>query len=438
MNQSIVKNWSESVSFSPEEIVYPDSIHQIIEIVKLANEQNRKIRVMGSKHSFTPLISSTDLLLSLDRLQGVISIDKGKQIADIWAGTKLSILGEELAKQGYAQENLGDINVQSLAGAFLTGTHGTGTNFGILSTQLEEVTIILGIGELITCSRDKNADLFHAIGVSFGLLGIVVKMKIRVIPLATYQYESTKIVVEELIINLEELKTTNKHFEFYLFPYAKEVQIKIMNETIKERKSLKWEKWKVSTLENNLFFLLSEMVRVFPNLSRFVSRISAKSVPNSTMVGYSHELFATERKVKFNEMEYNIPKEFIVEAFTRIQDVIEKQNIKVHFPIECRFVKSDQFWLSPANGRDSAYIAVHMYKGMPYEHYFKEVENILQEYEGRPHWGKMHTLTFESVKKLYPKLVDFLMIREKIDPNQVFVNDYFSNLFQLNYESQKN
>nr|WP_088069699.1 D-arabinono-1,4-lactone oxidase [Gottfriedia luciferensis] len=425
------KNWSGSVKFNPKEVMYPSTIDEIVTIVKKANSEKKKIRVVGSSHSFTPLIATNDYLISLDRLNGIISIDKEAQIAEIWAGTKLEQLGHELYEAGYSQENLGDINVQSVAGAFLTGTHGTGISHGILATQIEMMTIVLPTGDVLECSKTKNTDFYRAIGVSLGLMGIVVKLKIRIKPATTYRYESKKVNFRELSSNLEKYKNEYEHFEFYLFPYSENVQIKMMNQTRSKKHSYKYEKWKVATIENKAFWLLSEFSRNFPKSSHQISKISASSVPSSSMIGPSHELFATIRTVKFNEMEYSIPAEHMKDATSEIQEEIIQKQFNVHFPIECRFVKKDNFLISPASMRDSAYIAIHMYKGMPHHEYFKRIEEILQSYNGRPHWGKMHTMNREKLLNLYPLLPNFLNMRKEIDKNNIFVNAYLTKLFEI-------
>ncbi|HEX8732815.1 MAG TPA: D-arabinono-1,4-lactone oxidase, partial [Ktedonobacterales bacterium] len=155
---------------------------------------------------------------------------------------------------------------------------------------------------------------------------------------------------------------------------------------------------------------------------------SAWGIASTSAVDYSHRLYATPREVRFQEMEYNIPAERFAEALGEIEATINRQRFAVNFPIECRFVKGDDIWLSPAYQRDSAYIAVHMYRGMPYEAYFRAVEEVFQRYDGRPHWGKMHTLRAAALAARYPRWQDFLRVRAALDPNGVFLNDYLSAL----------
>ncbi|OEH92080.1 D-arabinono-1,4-lactone oxidase [Bacillus solimangrovi] len=426
-----VKNWSENVQFSPQQICKPKSIDEVVAIVKDANVAKKRIRMIGSGHSFTPLIATNDVLVSLDNMQGVISVDEEKQIAEVWAGTKLSRLGNELHELGYSQENLGDIDVQSVAGALLTGTHGTGLQHGVLATQIEEMTVVLANGEVKQISKDLDEEYYSAFAVSLGLLGIVVSMKLRVVPQRNFLYESKRIEMNELLTNLGSYLTNNEHFECFAFPYSTKMQVKTLNETERDSRSLAFKKWKVNTLENRAFSALSELSRKLPTLSPSISRFSANSVPSSTMIGPSYKLFATERSVMFSEMEYSIPIHSFQSALEAILQEIDRQKFSVHFPIECRFVKGDDLWLSPSYHRDSAFIAVHMYKGMPYEEYFEQAEQILQSYGGRPHWGKLHGMKHEQLLERYPMLPKFLEIREELDPNKIFVNTYTEQLFNL-------
>lgn len=176
---------------------------------------------------------------------------------------------------------------------------------------------------------------------------------------------------------------------------------------------------------------LSEMTRFVPQTAKMVSTVSAIGVPVGREVNDSHALYATPRLVKFNEMEYSVPKEAMADVLRELNQMMLKKRFHVHFPVECRYVKKDDIWLSPAYERDAAYIAVHMYKGMEVDPYFSAVEEIFRAYDGRAHWGKMHTMDHAQLQAAYPRLDDFLHVREKLDPNGMFLNEYVRGLFQL-------
>lgn len=425
------RNWAHTSESRPIKTFYPASIADVISIVKEASTQNKTVRVVGAGHSFTSLVQTDDWLVSLDQLTGIDKWNEEEETVTVFAGTRLFDLGEQLGKRGYSQENLGDINVQSIAGAISTGTHGTGIKFGNVSSQVTEIVLVTASGDVLTISEKENPTYFKASLVSLGSLGIIVKVTLKIIKSPVYEFNSYKLEYSKLVEQLDELIQSNRHFEFYMFPYSDLLQVKTMNITDKHPQRTAFYNFKNLILENYLFYLISELCRLFPKTSKFFSRMSAKAVGVSTIAAKSYQLFATPRLVRFREIEYCIPLSHLKEVLQEIRETMEKNEYAVHFPIECRTVKADDIWLSPSYERESAYIAIHMYKGMPYESYFRDMEQIMRKYEGRPHWGKMHRLRTEELHSLYPMLQEFLNVREKLDPEGVFLNPYLKELFGI-------
>ncbi|MGI2297234.1 D-arabinono-1,4-lactone oxidase [Paenibacillus sp. GXUN7292] len=422
-------NWSGSVTADPEHIAYPGSIGEIVELVHKCRAEGRYIRIVGTGHSFTAVAASSQVLVSLDKLQGLVNVNHEEQTAVVWGGTKLKLLGQLLYSESLAQENMGDIDAQSIAGAVSTGTHGTGLKLGSLSTQVIGFTIVNGLGEVLECSEQSHPELFKALQVSLGTLGIIVQVKLRLRKSYILACESKRIKLSDCLGQLKDLAENNRHFEFFWFPYAQTCQVKLTNEAAYMTKASPIRDYiNESLLENKLFGCLSSLCRAFPPLSATVSRISASSVPVSTKASYSHQVFATQRLVKFNEMEYSIPVEAMEDTINEMRSAMNREKFHVHFPIECRFAAGDDIWLSPSYGRDSGYIAVHMYRGMPYERYFEVMEQILQSQGGRPHWGKMHTLKAAQLKELYPMWQQFAQVRAQMDPEKLFLSSYMREL----------
>ncbi|HLS61727.1 MAG TPA: D-arabinono-1,4-lactone oxidase [Virgibacillus sp.] len=426
------KNWSEVILSQPEATYYPKQADDIIQILQDCQVNQKTLRVVGAGHSFTPLVATSEILLSLEHLSGIETIDHANHIVTVWGGTTLKDLGELLHEQGYAMENLGDINAQSIAGAISTGTHGTGVTFGSLSTQVTQLTVMTASGDIIEVSESSNISYFHAMQLSLGMLGIIIKVHLRVIPSHQLVSESYRASVTDCLHNIQELKENNRHFEFFWFPHTETVQIKQLNrltdQIVAERKA---NKFKEVVIENGVFWLLSELCRLQPKLSKHVSALAARGIPTGKEIGFSHSIYATPRLVKFNEMEYSVHAEDMAAVIKDIQYVLMKRKLTVHFPIECRYVQQDDIWLSPSYQRESAYIAVHMYKGMKFKEYFDAVEEVFQHYDGRPHWGKMHTMATKHLREAYPRLDDFLQVRKELDPTGLFLNDYVRNLFSI-------
>ncbi len=425
-------NWSGSVQGNPRQIIRPQSVEELAHLVGAFGREGRHVRVVGAGHSFTPIAQTDDILISLDDLQGIEALDADAGSALVLGGTKLKKLGETLFTHRLAQENLGDIDVQSIAGAISTGTHGTGIRFGTLATQVEGLTLVTANGELLECSPTQHPDIFKAAQVSLGMLGIIAKVKLRVVPAKKLHYLGQRKRLSECLEHLEEYQQGNSHFEFFWFPYTEGVQAKFINETnAGVSKSNLWSEFNKIVLENDVYWLLSEACRLRPKLCKAISRLSARSIATVDEVNYSHRIFSTPRAVRFQEMEYNIPREHTKAVITEIQQCIKEQQFNVHFPVECRFVRADDIWLSPAYQRESAYIAVHMYRGMLYRDYFEHIEAIFRRYQGRPHWGKMHMRTAEELAALYPRWHDFRRVRGELDPQGMFLNDYLRSLFAI-------
>jgi FAD-linked oxidoreductase len=422
-------NWSGSVRGRPRAFVKPGSLDELARLVGGYGREGQHVRVVGDGHSFTPLVQTDDVLMSLDNLQGIEAADAERGTVRVWGGTRLKRLGDELLARGLAQENLGDIDVQSIAGAISTGTHGTGVRFGSIATQVVSLTLVTASGDVLECSEEQQADVFKAAQVSLGALGVVAAVTLRVVPARRLHFVSRREKLDHCLANLERYKQENAHFEFFWMPYTPWVQAKFLNETASPASPGNiWGTLNKIVLENGLFWVLSESCRLVPPISRGVSRVSAWGIASVSETDYSHRLFATPRLVKFQEMEYNIPVRHFPAVLDEVRARMGRERFDVHFPIECRFVRGDDIWLSPAYRRDSAYIAVHMYQGMPYERYFRAVEEIYQPYEGRPHWGKMHTLGPETLAARYPRWDDFRRVRAALDPQGVFLNDYLRRL----------
>ena len=423
-------NWSGSVKGRPDMVASPQSLNDLIQLVKRCASTGKHMRVVGAGHSFVPLVETEDVLISLDNLQGIESIDRDAGTVTVWGGTRLKLLGDALFAHGLAQENLGDIDSQSIAGAISTGTHGTGARFGTLSTQVAGLTLVTAAGEVLECSPDNNPEIFKAAQVALGLLGIIVKVKLRVVAARRMHYQGMRKKLDDCLDNLSDYKQNNSHFEFFWFPYTDGVQAKFLNESSAPvSKSTLWGQFNSIVLENGVYWLLSEACRLLPRLCKTVCHISAQAIANVDVTNYSHRLFTTPRLVRFQEMEYNIPAQHLPDVLNEIRQCIDQQQFRVHFPVECRFVRGDDIWLSPAYQRDSAYVAVHMYRGMPYRAYFQYIEAIFRRYDGRPHWGKMHTRTAEELAALYPHWQDFRRVRATLDPAGLFLNSYLRALF---------
>jgi FAD-linked oxidoreductase len=424
-------NWARTAACTPDQVYRPRNEAEVLDGLRRAAAAGKTLRPVGAGHSFTPLARTDQAMMDLSALNGLVSTDRAALRATAWAGTRLNRLTRLLHAEGLAPENLGDIDVQTLAGAVSTGTHGTGTAFGNLATQVSGFTMATAGGELVHGSESENPDLFRAGRISLGALGVHTRMELRLLPSYRLEYLSVAADLEETLDRLDEYNRDHRNFEFYWFPYTRAAQLKFIDQTegpVRDNPLLRF--LNKQFLENNVFFALSEIGHRFPGSTRAMAKACVAGFTREHITNYAHLIYATTRQVRFNEMEYNIPIGAFRSAFRELAARVEERRYPVFFPWECRFVRGDDQWLSPAYERDSAYIAIHTYhKYQGADRYFRDMEEILLAHGGRPHWGKMHTLRAAQLARLYPKWDEFLALREKYDPQGVFLSPYLREIF---------
>lgn len=429
------KNWAENIHCELDCIHYPVNEEEVQKILGKARTAGKKIRMVGQGHSFSPLVATEDQIISLSRMTGIIALDKKQNIVEVWAGTPLKELNHQLYDHGFALINLGDIDVQSLAGSTATGTHGTGIAFGNISSEIVGFTIVLADGSILDCDKDQNTDLYEAGRISLGALGVITRIRLNVHPKYKLAYTSSAAGFEETLQLLEKHNQENRNFEFYYFPYTETVQLKASNLSDAPIKSSKLMEYINDVLiENAVMQLICHLAMILPFMYKQINRFMAWGFTKEHKVKYSHQVYATVRNVRFKEMEYNIPIEYFKECISEIKAQIEQAEYFLFFPIECRFVKEDDIWLSPAYKRMSAYIAIHVYQKTAHQPYFKDIEQIFKKYNGRPHWGKMHSNDVEYLAQQYERWEDFKALRNRMDPDGLFLNDHLIDLFGTKIE----
>ncbi|PNK59559.1 D-arabinono-1,4-lactone oxidase [Psychrobacter sp. FDAARGOS_221] len=434
-NSNKWENWVGYVTAEPDEKLTPSSVEELQQIVKQARADKKRVRVTGAAHSFSGCAKPEEIAVSLHNMRGLISVDKEKKQATLHAGTYLHEIGDALREHGFALENMGDVQAQTIAGAASTSTHGTGITLGSVANQVVGWEWVDGKGELHTHERgDPETDeLGNALHASLGMLGIFTKLTIQVVDLYGLRESNERLEFEEGLAGFHDAAHSHRHMEWFLFPGTNKLQQKTLSvippKPMKRSQKLKDSFDSIVTL-NGAFYLLSEMARMNPKLTKKVSQISASSIPNTHREGYSYEVFPTPRGVKFNETEYFIKLSDFEQCITEVNNVLLEDNKLSHFPIEVRTHKGETGMLSPTQGEDCAVLSFHVYKGMDSEPLFNWVYEYMKKWQGRPHWGKVNKLSSEELHALYPQLKRFLEIREQYDPDKVFFNSWFEQKFK--------
>ena len=413
-------NWAGDQRCEPAAVERPSGVGEVAGAVERAVAAGRGVRVAGSGHSFTAAVLTDGTLLSLDRMGAVLDADPSSGLVRVEAGIRLHALSRALAEHGLAMPNLGDIDEQSVAGAISTATHGTGAQLPNVSAQVRALRLVTARGTVVDV--DGGEDLLAA-RVAVGALGVVTELTLQAVPAFTLRGVDAPVALAEVLDGLDERVDTHRHFEFFVFPHADSALTRT-NDIVDEPPNPRpqWRAWVDDILLANRAFELACVIgrafpRAIPSLNRLVTRLSG----TSTRVERSDRIFASPRLVRFTEMEYALPRAVAADAVRAIKATAERYAI--NFPIEVRFVADDAL-LSPAHQRETVYIAVHGFKGMAWEPYFRAVQAVADEHGGRPHWGKRHFQTAATLAPRYPEWERFAAVRARLDPDGVFSNAY--------------
>jgi L-gulonolactone oxidase len=409
-------NWSGSQRAHPAAIERPRSRAELAQTVV---DGTGPVRVAGAGHSFSAGAVTSGTLLSLDALARVLDADAASGLVRVEAGIRLRALSRELHARGLAMPNLGDIDAQSLAGALSTGTHGTGTRLPNLSGQVESVELVLADGSERTLDE---GDLLRAARVSLGALGVIAAVTLRCVPAFRLHNTDRPEPLEDVLSSLQQRADGHDHFEFWTFPHADVALTRTHDRTEAPPKTPGRTRAYVGDvlMDNHAFRAVNEVARRFPRTIPRLNRFASAVASQRERIDWSHAIFASERLVRFEEMEYSVPREQAVPAVRAARAALERH--AVSFPVELRFTAGDDALLSPAHGRDSAFVAVHVFRGMAYEPAFREVEAALLELGGRPHWGKRSFLSAAELAPRYPRWEAFQAAREELDPGGRFAN----------------
>lgn len=386
-----------------------------------------RLRAVGSGHSFSPLVPTDGALLSLDHLEGLIAHDAATRCATLWAGTRLYDAGPLLHGIGQAMPNLGDIDRQSIAGVLSTATHGTGITLPCIAAHATNLRLVTAQGDVIECGRDRDAALFRQAAVSLGALGVITQVTLQNVP--SYRlHERIKVLpLAEVLSSLDRWKDEHRNLDLWVFAFSGEVVVKTLDLTDAPPTPAAGP----DLFQDLLLLLCSELSGLLPGLTPTLQGLVSTFVPESERVGWSHQIYPTQRNTRFNEMEYHVPAEVGPACLDEVVRALAATGKGVFFPIEYRYVAADDYPLSPFNGGPRASIAVHQYYRHEFREVFAAVEPILRRYGGRPHWGKLHTVDAQGLHALYPGLADFLRVRAELDPRGKFLNPHLRSIFGI-------
>ncbi|NP_001088534.1 uncharacterized protein LOC495407 [Xenopus laevis] len=429
------ENWAQTYGSSPELYFQPTCVEEIKEILDLARQRSKRVKVVGGGHSPSDIACTDDFMIRMDKMNRILKVDKEKKQVTVEGGMLLTDLNKELDKRGLALSNLGAVSEVAAAGVIGTGTHNTGITHGILSTQVVTLTLMTALGEILECSEASNPEIFQAARLHLGSLGVILSVTIQcrsAFHLKEVPFSST---LQEVLDNLDTHLNSSEYFRFYWFPHTENVSVFYQDPTDKPPSSK--ANWFRDTFLGHyllefLLWISTFITGMVPWINRFFFWLLFAS--KSEQVNISHKVFNFDCLFKQHVQDWAIPIEKTKDALMQLKGWLEKNpHVVAHFPVEVRFARGDDILMSPCYHQDSCYMNIIMYrpygKDVPHQEYWVEYENIMKKVGGRPHWAKAHTCTRKDFEKMYPAFSTFKSIREKLDPTGMFLNAYLEKVF---------
>jgi FAD-linked oxidoreductase len=420
------RNWAGNHR-AEADVVHPDSVDEVAEVLTRAAATGRRVRPIGSGHSFSGVGVPEDLQLSLDALTGIRSIG-ADGLVEVWGGTPLHRLTAELARRGCSLTNLGDIDRQTVAGAIATGTHGAGARFGGLATQVRALELVTPAEDVLRCSPTQHPEVFAAARVSLGALGVVTAVTVQAEPAFALRAEEGPGTLTAALQDLDALMSSADHVDLYWFPHTDATLVKRNTRVPLDGGLAPLSRWRAvwddELLANAAFAGVVAAGRRMPALVSPLARVSSRALAPRTYADHSHRVFVSRRRVRFLETEWAVPREAAPAVLDELRRLHEASDWRCAFPVEVRLAAADDIPLSTASGRDTAYVAAHVPAGTEPGPWFAAVEATAAAAGGRPHWGKLHGLDAAALRGRYPAFDEFLAVRDRLDPTGVLANAY--------------
>jgi FAD-linked oxidoreductase len=420
-------------------VLTPGSPDEVVAAVRAAGEAGTTVKMVGTGHSFTGIASPGDTMLLPHRLSGIVEVDREAMTVTAYAGTPLKVLNAELERLGLSLHNMGDIAEQTLAGAVSTGTHGTGGVAAGLAAQLTGFQLVTGTGEVLTASGSEHADVFELGRVGLGALGILTTVTFAVEPLFLLQAHEQPMSWDDALGSFDEMVAESHHCDMYWFPHTDRMLTKRntrLDADVSEADPVGRVRGWVDDelLSNTVFGALTAAANRAPRVIPRMNQVSARALSARTYSDVAHRVFTSPRRVVFREMEYAVPRAAGLDALREARRAVDASDWRISFPVEIRVAPADDVALSTAYDRDSFYLAFHTHHHSDWRThtaYLAAMEAIMRDHDGRPHWGKLHTRTAADLAPAYPRFGEFVALRDRLDPDRLFANDYLGRVLGI-------
>jgi len=415
-----VKNWAGNLTFSAKEFIEIDNISKLQQVVS----NSQAVKVLATGHSFNAIGDTKDTLISLKNLSNAIEIDSQNAQALIPAGMAYADAARYLESNGWAFSNMASLGEVTIAGAISTGTHGSGSNNGVLSTSVVGLEIVLGSGELVTID-ESNSEEFAGFVISLGALGVFTKIKMRIIPsFSVKQFVYENIGIQAVAENFDTV-FNSAYSVSYFSNWAKnstgQIWMKFLDDSSSDNLSDNWlganqAKAKQHPVKINNPDPCTDQLGIS---GKWLYRLPHFKLDSSPASGDEVQT------------EYLVDRKYVNEYIQDLRTIGDEIASKV-YATEIRTIKSDELWLSGAYQRETVGFHFTWKKSDTLVDFLPRIEEILGKHHGRPHWAKLFSVKSDELSARYPKYSNFEALLKKYDPKKKFRNKFIDQYF-INY-----
>ena len=421
-------NWGRNQTCHPARVEVPRDVEELATTVARASADGMRVKAVGSGHSFTPVATTDGVHVRLDHLSGILTADTLTGRVTVGAGTPLHVLNPALQALGLALPNLGDIDRQTISGAIATGTHGSGARYQGIASAVTGLVLVLADGTLLRCSATLEPEVFAAARVGLGALGVVTEVELQCVPAFRLHAQEHGADLHDVLASVDDDVARHDHVDMHWFPHTDRVLVKHNDRVGAGAGGRPLPAWRATLdddlLSNRFFEVVNRVSTRWPRIVPRLNQLTSRTLSARDYTDDSWKVFCSSRQVRFRESEYAVPRAAAGDVVRALRDWVDRHDVSLPFPVELRFTGADDIWLSTGYERDNAYVAVHQYHRMDDGGVFAAFEAIVAEHQGRPHWGKLHTLGADRLGELYPRFGDFLAVRDRLDPGRTFTNDH--------------
>lgn len=414
------RNWAGNQQCAPAHFYQPETEAELIEVI----QTHSRVRMVGTGHSWSALCHTDEALVNLDKYNRILSLDRDHMLLTVQAGIKLWQLNDYLDTQSLALINLGSIAQQSIAGAISTATHGSGIQYRVLASQVQRFTLIQADGTPLTLDRDADKETFDLAIISLGALGVVSEITIHICDAFRLHDRTYSMDFDEVLDKLDDLVSTTDHFKMWWFPHVKDIVLYKYQRTTAPANDSRLRQWLMDeVLSVQVYRFLVWIGNFFPSLRPFFNKILVLSFRSPLdRIEKSYRVFNVADPPIHREAEWAFDLRDAREVLRAYRQMIDESDHRINFIQEIRFVKGDDYALSPCYRRDSIWIGCYLIGDRGWDALLHDFEKLAVKYNGRPHWGKEYHIDRDYLYAQYPQLPAFCALRDRLDPQRKLSN----------------